>query len=350
MRILYLYIEVMGYTLATIRELRSLGYEMHIVHWDKGKLTPYKIENINDVKFYPKSLFNYETLLKFIEDLSPNLVVVSAWQDPLYIKVVRRIRMNGAFVVCCLDSQWKGTFKQHVASLLGYTDFLYRYFSHAWLPGAPQYEFARRIGFRKADLIFDLYSADISLFQEAYCRYSMNKKNKYPHRFLFVGRFEKVKGLDILLNAWNHIKSQRRDWELHLIGNGSIKDQLSQCEGIVIKDFMQPEILVQEVENAGCFILPSRHEPWGVVLHEFAAAGLPLIASDVVGSTSSFLVPGLNGFRFKSLDFHELADTLLKVISISDEKLIEMSRSSYLLSDRITPYTSANNLVSILKM
>ena len=38
MKILYLYSEVMGYTLATVKELVKLGAEVHIVFRDKNKL------------------------------------------------------------------------------------------------------------------------------------------------------------------------------------------------------------------------------------------------------------------------------------------------------------------------
>ena len=37
--ILYLYAEVMGYTISTIEELCKLGYEIHVLHWDKKKLS-----------------------------------------------------------------------------------------------------------------------------------------------------------------------------------------------------------------------------------------------------------------------------------------------------------------------
>ena len=42
MKILYLYAEVMGYTMATIRKLSERGNEVHVVHWDHKKLTPYQ--------------------------------------------------------------------------------------------------------------------------------------------------------------------------------------------------------------------------------------------------------------------------------------------------------------------
>ena len=84
--------------------------------------------------------------------------------------------------------------------------------------------------------------------------------------------------MDILLDAWKLIESNRDGWELHFIGNGSLKSKLTQEDGIIVSDFMQPNELVKEIPKTGCFILPSRHEPWGVVIHEFASAGIPLFA------------------------------------------------------------------------
>ncbi len=96
----------------------------------------------------------------------------------------------------------------------------------------------------------------------------------------------------MLLQAWQQLGAKEGDWELHLIGNGSLKAQLEATAGVVLKDFMQPEQLILEVANTGCFLLPSRGEPRGVVAHEFAAAGLPLILSDSVGAAGTFLISG----------------------------------------------------------
>jgi glycosyltransferase involved in cell wall biosynthesis len=192
-----------------------------------------------------------------------------------------------------------------------------------------------------------LYSADLNLFHQAYQNNFEQKQARYPHRFLFVGRLESIKGLDILIESWTLLGDEKLDWELHLIGNGSLKTSLESTKGVMIKDFMQPDQLMEEVADAGCFILPSRGEPWGVVVHEFAAAGLPLILSEVVGSASTFLIPGMNGFSFKANDPQDLARRMTKIISLNDRQLLTMSEYSYRLSQRITPESSAANLLSI---
>lgn len=337
----------MGYTMATIKALVDSGAVVHVVHWDHKKLTPYQMSNYKNVNIYSRSLHPVESLISLVEDLKPDITVVSGWQDKGYLSVARLLRKRGRLVVCGFDDQWHSSPKQRVGAILGLAGFFYRYFSHAWVTGVYQYEYARRLGFQKQDIVFDLYSADLPSFHRSYKNRLGKNPYEYPRKFLFVGRLEHIKGLDTLFSAWKQLGLGRGDWQLHLIGSGSLKNMSSGMPGVVVKDFMQPEQLVSEITNAGCFILPSRGEPWGVVVHEFAAAGLPLILSDVVGAASAFLVPGLNGYLFKSKDADALAERMRQIIACSDEQLIAMSTASYQLSGRITPQTSAANLLSI---
>jgi glycosyltransferase involved in cell wall biosynthesis len=347
MKILYLYAEVMGYTMATIRELAERGNEVHIVHWDHNKQTPYKIPTVTNVFLYNRSELSVDEIKKLSKKISPVVTVVSGWMDGGYMSVAKWLKGEGMPVVVGFDDQWHGTLKQWLGIILGQVGYFSKYYSHAWVSGLYQYEYARRLGFKKKNIVYDLYSADLRLFNKAYTDTRKIKQNNYPHKFLFVGRFESVKGLDVLLQAWQQLGEKKGDWELHLIGNGSLKLHLQTTEGVKVTDFMQPEQLIQEVANAGCFLLPSRGEPWGVVVHEFAAAGLPLIVSDLVGAASTFLITGLNGYSFKVNDPNDLANRMHQVINMTDQELQAMADSSHMLSQRITPETSARNLLSL---
>jgi glycosyltransferase involved in cell wall biosynthesis len=347
MKILYLYAEVMGYTVATIRELAERGNEVHVVHWDHKKLTPYKAPLVPNVFMYNRSELSVEQIKMLAKNIIPNVTVISGWMDRGYMSVAKQLRKEGLPVVIGLDSHWHGTLNQWITLILGRLGYFSLFYSHAWVAGFYQFEYARRLGFPKSNIIYDLYSADLRLFNQAYKISVENKTTNYPHRFLFVGRFEPVKGLDVLLQAWQQLSANKGNWELHLIGNGSLKVQLEATAGVVVKDFMQPEQFMQEVANTGCFLLPSRGEPWGVVVHEFAAAGLPLIVSDVVGAASIFLISGLNGFSFKDNDPVALANRMLQIITMTDQELHAMAVSSHKLSQRITPETSAGNLFSV---
>lgn len=334
--------------MATIRSLAERGFEVHVVHWDHKKQTPYKTPVVPNVFMYSRSELSVEQIRILAKNIAPVLTVVSGWMDRGYMSVAKQLRLEGLPVVVGFDDQWHGTLKQWLAIILGWVGYFSRFYSHAWVAGLYQFEYARRLGFEKKNIIYDLYSADLCLFSQAYNDNRENKQNNYPHRFLFVGRFEPVKGLDVLLHAWQELGAKKGDWELHLIGNGSLKAQLEATAGVVVKDFMQPEQLMQEVANAGCFLLPSSGEPWGVVVHEFAAAGLPLIVSDVVGAASAFLISGLNGYSFRVNDPKALANGMHQIINMTDQELQAMAVSSHALSQRITPETSAGNLLSVL--
>jgi len=347
MRILFLHSEILGYSIAIFNQLSNMGCELHVVHKSKNKKTSFVIPEDVTFTHYPRESFSKSSLLNFSRSLSPVMVVVSGWSYKDYLVTSKYFKNTGVIVVCAFDNQWSGSYRQYLAS---FTSFFYlrRIFTHAWVPGVYQYEYARKLGFKKNEIILDLYSADIKRFSSNFINSLSIKELRYPHRFLFVGRLESVKGLDILTQAWRDLGTNTKDWELCLIGNGSFKDKLSHEPGITVKDFMQPSDLIKEISSAGCFLLPSRKEAWGVVVHEFTAAGLPIIISSTVGAAKSFLIDGFNGFTFQNESYESLKDQMLKIISSSDEELLVMSRNSNELSNRISPQSSASNLLSLL--
>jgi len=349
MKIIYLYPEVMGYTVATIKALADLGCEVHVVHWDEKKLTPYNMPDFSLFHKYPRAHQSFDSLKELINKISPKITVVPAWQDSTYLRISRWLRSHDKIVVSGLDQQWQASPKQKLASVLGKFRFFKRYFSHIWVCGVYQYEFARKIGYDKNEIIYDLYSADVSLFSNIFQRRLLIDSNDYPHRFLYVGRYEPVKGLNDLILAWQNLSTNRRNWQLHLVGSGSLRDSLYHTEGIVVKDFMQPEELAVEVQNAGCFVMPSIKEPWGVVAHEMAASGLPMVVSDAVGSSNAFLISGYNGYTYESTNLYQLEYCLNRIINHTNDDLIKMGYASHNLSKKISPLTSARNLLSVIQ-
>ena len=65
--------------------------------------------------------------------------------------------------------------------------------------------------------------------------------------------------------------------------------------GVEMLGFVQPDDLPAVLERAGCLVLPSRFEPWGVVVHEAAAAGLPIVCTPVCGAATRLVLDGYNG-------------------------------------------------------
>jgi len=348
MKILYLYAELMGYQIPVLKEyVTKYNAEVHVIHWDHKKLTPYKPPVVKDIHYYNRSAFSIKQLKGFVFNFKPDIVYISGWMDKGYLAAVRPLRKIGIPVITGFDGIWWGTNKQRLASII-FPYFRNFFFSHAWVAGPYQFEFAKRLGFKNTEIIFNCYSADIKLFNSAYEDSIEKKKEKYPHRFLYAGRLESIKGIDLLINAWNEIRENNKDWELCIIGNGSLYNYVASNPNIIVLDFMQPELLIREIENAGCYILPSKFEPWALVLHEFSAAGLPVICSDICGAAPVFVTPEFNGFIFKSCNVSDLKQKMLKIINSSDDELILMSENSHKIGQKITPEIAAASFMSIL--
>jgi glycosyltransferase involved in cell wall biosynthesis len=112
---------------------------------------------------------------------------------------------------------------------------------------------------------------------------------------------------------------------------------------------MDQEELLRLTADSCCFVLPSRHEPWGVVIHEFAAAGLPLITSEACGASTHFLINNHNGYVCPTDDVPALSRAIGQIIAKSDEELLAFAQRSRALSRKISPQTTAANLLSVLK-
>jgi glycosyltransferase involved in cell wall biosynthesis len=69
---------------------------------------------------------------------------------------------------------------------------------------------------------------------------------------------------------------------------------------------------------ADVFVLPSRHEPWGLIVNEAMAAGCPVIVSDEVGAHADLVTNGREGFVFPVGDIPALTRALEQVLASPD--------------------------------
>jgi glycosyltransferase involved in cell wall biosynthesis len=351
MKILYLYTEVMGYNLPIFARLvEEYGASVDVMHWNKNKLTPFVPTEDSGVKFHDRSDFSTQDMIQFVTSLGPDLIYISGWQDKGYLPVAAYLKKKGVPVVMGLDSQWTGSLRQKIGAQIIKHWYKKRYFSYAWVPGPLQYEYASRVGFEKNEIICNLLSANSKVFQTAAAALHEKKRITYPKRFLYVGRFAYTKGIDLLVRAYEiYQKKYHGDWGLTCVGNGPMQDEFLTNSKIVVKLFLTQAELADEAARAGAFVLPSREDPWGVVVHEFATAGLPLILSEHVGSSKQFLVDGLNGYVMFDDSAKDLALKMHLVASASSSKLIDMSNISHQLASSLTPQIAAASFMSVLQ-
>jgi glycosyltransferase involved in cell wall biosynthesis len=347
-KFLFLYSELADYFLACLKALQQTGNaEIHVVHWPVNPEAPFKFSFPDGVKFYSRENYTTEQLIKLAEEINPNLIFCSGWMDKPYLKICRRFS-NKIPVVVGFDNHWTGSLKQRIA--VAASPFtIQRYFTHSFIPGEPQKKYAIKLGFAEAKILTGFYSADYNKFLALGKKHREQKLKSFPKRFIYVGRYVEHKGIKDLWQAFIELQSeQANEWELWCLGTGPLLSEAVEHPKIKHFGFVQPLEMEKFIAQSGVFVLPSHFEPWGVVVHEFAAAGFPLVLSDKVGASTQFLIPGMNGFTFNSGNVSQLKEALKFVSNLSDEQLLGMGEKSVQLAQTITPQSWAEKLRNLI--
>lgn len=342
--ILFLYTELAGYFLACARELGRLA-DVHVIHWPVNDEAPFEFSDQDGVKMYPKADHVGSALSELIRGIDPDVIVCSGWVDKEY-KAICKVYKKSIPVVVCVDNQWRGSVKQRVASTLS-SVLIKPYFNHAWVPGSRQNEFVSKLGFGADKILTGFYCADMDRFTKAHTANAEAKKASFPHRFLYVGRYAEEKGVEALWQAFtNAVDGTDSDWELWCLGVGDIAPM--EHPKIRHFGFVQPEELGSYIAQTGVFVLPSKFEPWGVVLQEYAAAGFPLLATSEVGATTEFLKDGVNGLVMHDHRVETIEAALNDIMQMTDEQLIEMGNRSVKAAASITPEKWSQTILKLV--
>jgi glycosyltransferase involved in cell wall biosynthesis len=343
--IMFLWAEVGGYLEAVLKSLSSQSVgTINVVHWDRRNLntTQHAIGNLNKVTFHARSQTNNELIFNLLEKTKPEILVVSGWMDRGYIRACRKYKKYHPMVkiVAGIDDIWTGSLRQRLGQIYYY--FFYRkLFDFMWISGQPQFSFAQRFGYDIENIISNLYSADTEMFK---IQAGITK------RFIFVGRFVKVKAIDLLVRSYCMLSEcEQKEWPLILIGDGDQKSIIlnQKNPNIKVLPFLQPEKLREELLKGGVGCLPSYKDQWGIVLHEYALMGLPILASSGCGATSEFLISGFNGFLFRKGDVNDMHRAMKKFTSLTQENFGLFAENGIKLGHRITSEISAASLLSV---
>lgn len=119
-------------------------------------------------------------------------------------------------------------------------------------------------------------------------------------RLLFVGRLDRQKGLDLLLEALALPAAQRDDLRVHVVGESVNRDgqdrPLPAC--VRMHGWVPREEIDDWYRSADALIVPSRWEGFGLVVAEAFRNGTPALVSDR-GGVKSLVTPGETGVIFE---------------------------------------------------
>jgi len=141
---------------------------------------------------------------------------------------------------------------------------------------------------------------------------------------LFASKLQSRKRCEDLLEAYKNLSPEDRiepNAYLVIVGDGEERASLerrageSGFTGVRFCGFRNQSELPRFFDIASVFVLPSRHEPWGLVVNEVMNAGRAVIVSDEVGSQPDLITDGLQGCVFPAGDVKALTAALRRVLA-----------------------------------
>lgn len=131
-------------------------------------------------------------------------------------------------------------------------------------------------------------------------------------RFLYIGRLVAVKNIEFIIDKFN----KHPELELTIIGFGELEEKLKAMakDNIKFLGAVDNKDLYKHYQRADVFILPSKSEPWGLVVEEALNNGTPVMISNKVGCSEE-IINSENGVIF-SLDSDDFEEQLSKIRDI----------------------------------
>jgi glycosyltransferase involved in cell wall biosynthesis len=166
--------------------------------------------------------------------------------------------------------------------------------------------------------------------------------------FLSVGRLVEEKGVLDLLNAYASLSPDlRTQVGLVFVGDGPLRSELESSARCIFPGsvhfpgFIQRDELAAYYSLAECFVLPTHSDPWGLVVNEAMACGLPIICTAVAGCAADLVLE--NGRVIGPQNTHQLAGAMEEISSDPDLRL-RMSQASRMLIQKYSPQACADGI------
>lgn len=285
-------------------------------------------------------------LVAWLGRLRPSAVVVHGYNDPLRVRVLAWCRANAvpAFVSGDNNVRLDRATGLRRAAKHAYLRPLLRLTAGAMPFGTLGRAYYRRYGVPPSRIFLVPLEPDYAAVRAAPPRPAAAARlglSPGRRRLIYSGRLAEEKRVDLLLAAFaGRVAVERPGWDLVVLGGGPERDALARLvpPGLAgrvhwVGARTDPADVFAAYKACDVLVLPSDYEPWALVVNEAAAAGLPVVCSDVVGAGADLVRDGVTGRVFPSGDAAALADALLDVTA-DDERLGRLGVASADAVDR----------------
>ena len=174
------------------------------------------------------------------------------------------------------------------------------------------------------------------------------KNRKRVSRYVFVGRIESLKGIELLLRAWKQVEKNQGDDAPKLMDCGigpmeeGCKDykEINDIKTVEIRGFVPKGEIRRILAEFRALILSTQwYEGFSVTILEAYGVGIPVICSDL-GNAGSMVVEGDTGLKFRYDSSENLA---YKIILLEDSPFM-VSR------EMVRRYSASSNYLQLMEI
>lgn len=250
-----------------------------------------------------------------LDRLSPQVVAIQGWSDAAAFTVADWALRNKRAIVLLSESNrtdhdrrgWSESVKRQIVSAC----------DAALVGGQLHADYLVDLGMLGERIRFGYNAIDNAHFERPHGW-------EWPSRpyFIVCSRLVENKNVDTILRAYARYRetAQNRPWNLVVLGSGPLRARLEALAAqlgipadVRFEGFRKYHELPAFYHGAGALVHAATWEPWGLVVNEAMAAGLPSIVSATTGAASTLLRDGVNGHSFEPLDVDRLASLMASV-------------------------------------
>lgn len=266
-------------------------------------------------------------MIAWMRDHAVRAIVMGGYNDPGRLRVIRWARRAGVPLFLFGDSNIRGDLAAGLKAQLKrrLVRRVVRDVTACFPCGSLGAAYFEKYGCPRDRIYYFPYEPDYDLIagtpaaevDAAAAKFGLDRGRR---RIVYSGRLIDVKRVDLLVDAFAQIAAERPEWDLLVIGGGPLRESLeARLPGplrarVQWTGFIDDQRAVSSLYRASdVLVLPSDYEPWAVVINEAAAAGMAIVASDVVGAAAELVRDGVNGFTFPAGDLGRLTAALRQV-------------------------------------
>lgn len=355
MKIVVLFDNLGPYHIARLRglsevcelEVIEFGSESATYTWDAANELPFRSMQVNQSGSSEELSLSQmqQRISQALDDTVADVVAIPGWSSSGALSATRWCIEKRIPSVLMSESTYRdhrrSTFIEYPKQLLVTNH------QAALVGGIRHREYVESLGLRTQQIFTGYNAVDNPYFEQSsqqHLKSSDEQRHNAPY-FLCSNRFIPRKNLSRVIEAYSDYATQATGplWDLCLLGDGP---ERASCERLadklgmtVVKEspwttphstgpnvdtprvffpgFRQVDELPKFYAFAGCFVHAALTEPWGLVVNEAMACGLPVIISSGCGCSPDLVKDGKNGLLFDPESTQGLRDAMCKIAQAS---------------------------------